>query len=150
MGWHRVDPHYLRQREPDALTVAFVSHGELDLGQLVLHLDQAAQVVRFELVFDPFLDDRRRRCVIDGSENAPAKRRASTSTCRVVGTMTRSAGPGELVGVIRARWRLAIPVSYPSQVPGASILVTTHPDEIIAAIRGQRKAAATSSDDGRG
>src|SRR5690349_22947969 len=55
MGWHRVAPRYLRQRAPDTLTLAFVSHGELDLGQLVLHLDRAGQVVRFELAFDPFL-----------------------------------------------------------------------------------------------
>lgn len=55
MSWHRVDPRYLRQREPGTLTLAFVSHGELDLGQLVLHLDRTGQVVRFELAFDAFL-----------------------------------------------------------------------------------------------
>jgi hypothetical protein len=45
MGWHRVDPRYLRQREPGTLTLAYVSHGELDLGQLVLQVDQAGRIV---------------------------------------------------------------------------------------------------------
>ena len=55
MSWHRVDPRFLRQHQPDGVTLAFVSHGELDLGQLVLHLDRAGRVVRFELAFTPFL-----------------------------------------------------------------------------------------------
>lgn len=54
MGWYRIAPHYLRQDDPGALTLAFVSHGGLDSGQLTLHLDQDNQVSRFELSHEPF------------------------------------------------------------------------------------------------
>jgi hypothetical protein len=56
--WYRVDPRYLRQADPDGLTLAYVSHGELDSGHLVLHLDVERDVVGFELAYDRFLSQR--------------------------------------------------------------------------------------------
>ena len=55
MAWYRVDPRYLRQADPDGLTLAYVSHGELDSGHLVLHLDRERDVAGFELAYDRFL-----------------------------------------------------------------------------------------------
>jgi hypothetical protein len=36
VAWYRVDPRFLRQADPDRLTLAYVSHGELDTGCLLL------------------------------------------------------------------------------------------------------------------
>ena len=58
MAWHRIDPRYLRQADPDGLTLAYVSHGERDMGQLVLYLDADRAVARFELSYDRFLSER--------------------------------------------------------------------------------------------
>lgn len=55
MAWHRIDPRYLRQPDPDGLTLAYVSHGERDMGHLLLHLDGHRAVTRFELSYDRFL-----------------------------------------------------------------------------------------------
>ena len=55
VAWYRVDPRYLRQPDPDGLTVGYVSHGERDAGHLLLHLDSHRAVVRFELSYDRFL-----------------------------------------------------------------------------------------------
>ena len=55
MTWHRVDPRYLRQPDPDGLTLAYISHGERDVGHLMLHLDGQRAVTRFELSYDRFL-----------------------------------------------------------------------------------------------
>ena len=55
MAWHRVDPRYLRQPDPDGLTLAYVSYGERDMGHLLLHLDHQRTVARFGLSYDRFL-----------------------------------------------------------------------------------------------
>jgi hypothetical protein len=55
VAWYRIDPRYLRQPDPDGLTLAYVSHGERDTGQLLLHLDRQRAVVRFELSYERFL-----------------------------------------------------------------------------------------------
>jgi hypothetical protein len=52
--WYRVDPRHLRQADPDGLTLAYVSHGELDTGHLVLHLNRERDVAGFELAYDRF------------------------------------------------------------------------------------------------
>jgi hypothetical protein len=53
-----VDPRYLRQPEPEGLTLAYLSHGERDTGQLMLYLDADHAVTRFELSYDRFLGRR--------------------------------------------------------------------------------------------
>ena len=58
MAWYRADPRYLRQADPDGLMLAYVSHGELDSGHLVLHLDGQRDVAAFELAYDRFLGQR--------------------------------------------------------------------------------------------
>ena len=58
VAWHRIDPRYLRQADPDGLTLAYVSHGERDMGHLLLHLDADRAVARFELSYDRFLGER--------------------------------------------------------------------------------------------
>jgi hypothetical protein len=58
VAWYRVDPRYLRQADPDGLTLAYVSHGELDTGHLVLHLDRERDVAAFELAYDRFQSQR--------------------------------------------------------------------------------------------
>ena len=58
VAWYRVDPRYLRQPDPDGLTVGYVSHGERDAGHLLLHLDSRRAVMRFELSYDRFLSER--------------------------------------------------------------------------------------------
>ena len=55
VAWYRIDPRYLRQADPDGLTLAYVSHGERDIGHLLLHLDRRRTVARFELSYDRFL-----------------------------------------------------------------------------------------------
>jgi hypothetical protein len=54
VAWYRVDPRFLRQPDPDRLTLAYVSHGELDMGYLLLHLDSAGEVAGFELTYERF------------------------------------------------------------------------------------------------
>jgi hypothetical protein len=54
VSWYRIDPRYLRQADLDGLTLAYVSHGELDTGHLALHLDRDRSVARFELAYDRF------------------------------------------------------------------------------------------------
>jgi hypothetical protein len=58
VAWYPVDPRYLRQSEPDGLTLAYVSHGERDTGQLLLYLDADHAITRFELSYDRFLGRR--------------------------------------------------------------------------------------------
>jgi len=55
VAWYRIDPRYLRQPDPDGLTLAYVSHGERDAGHLLIHLDGNRTVTRFELSYDRFL-----------------------------------------------------------------------------------------------
>jgi hypothetical protein len=55
VAWYRVDPRFLRQPDPDGLTLAYVGHGERDAGYLLLHLDAARDVAGFELSYDRFL-----------------------------------------------------------------------------------------------
>jgi hypothetical protein len=57
VAWYRVDPRFLRQTDPDVLTVAYVSHGERDTGNLTLFLGPDREVARFELSYDRFLGD---------------------------------------------------------------------------------------------
>ena len=58
MAWQRIDPRYLRQSGPGGLTLAYVSHGERDIGHLLLYLDADRAVTRFELSYDRFLGER--------------------------------------------------------------------------------------------
>jgi hypothetical protein len=58
VAWHRIDPRYLRQTDPDGLALAYVSHGERDMGHLLLYLDASRAVARFELSYDRFLSER--------------------------------------------------------------------------------------------
>jgi hypothetical protein len=55
VAWYRIDPRYLRQPDPDGLTLGYVSHGERDTGHLLLRLDHQRTVTRFELSYDRFL-----------------------------------------------------------------------------------------------
>ena len=55
MAWQRIDPRYLRQPDANGLTLAYVSHGERDMGQILLYLDADRAVERFELSYDRFL-----------------------------------------------------------------------------------------------
>lgn len=56
MVWHRIAPRYLRQDDPDGLTLAYVDRGGRDTGDLFLHLDGRGAVIRFELAYHRFLD----------------------------------------------------------------------------------------------
>ena len=58
LAWYRIDPRYLRQPDPDGITLAYVSHGERDSGHLLLHLDGHRAIRRFELSYDRFLGRR--------------------------------------------------------------------------------------------
>ena len=58
MAWHRIDPCYLCQPDPDGLTLAYVSHGERDTGNLLLQVDHRRVVTRFELTYDRFRSGR--------------------------------------------------------------------------------------------
>lgn len=58
MGWRQIDSRYLRQIDPEGLTVAYVSHGGRDTGHLLLYLDNQRDVARFELAYERFLSRR--------------------------------------------------------------------------------------------
>jgi hypothetical protein len=68
VAWYRVDPRFLRQTDPEVQTVAYVSHGERDTGNLTLYLDVAHEVASFELTYDRFMGDGELYFVWDRSE----------------------------------------------------------------------------------
>lgn len=117
MPWYRVDPRFLRQPDPDGLTLAYVSHGERDAGYLLLHLDAARDVAGFELSYDRFLGDgelyavwdrldglRLGEVTPDGHDGAPGprpgrsalvryRRLSAAEIGRLLGYVERSAEP---------------------------------------------------------
>jgi hypothetical protein len=115
--WFRVDPRFLRQTAPDLLTVAYVSHGERDTGNLTLYLDTDLEVASFELTYDRFMGDGELYFVWDRAEGNRAgdldtggktgslgpgirmspviryRRLSATDLGRLLGYVERSAGP---------------------------------------------------------
>lgn len=97
MPWYRVDPRFLRQTDPGVQTVAYVSHGERDTGNLTLYLDADREVTSFELTYDRFMGDGELYFVWDRSEG---NRAGDLDT----GGKTGSLGPGiRMSPVIRYR-----------------------------------------------
>lgn len=139
MAWHRIDPRYLRQPDPDGITLAYVSHGERDVGHLLLHLDSRRAVTRFELSYDRFLGRRELFAEWDrtdglrvgevdthGRADAPSPRHAMSPIVRRH-RHTSTADLGRLLGYVTRN---------------ADILDPRHRRVVVTALRGALRRAA--------
>ena len=137
MAWHRIDPRYLRQSDPDGITLAYVSHGERDMGHLLLHLDSHRAVTRFELSYDRFLGRRELFAEWDrmdglrvgevdthGCSDAPGPRHAMSP---IVRRHTSPADLGSLLGYVTRN---------------ADVIDPRHRRVVVAALRGALRLAA--------
>lgn len=143
MAWHRIDPRYLRQPDPDGLTLAYVSHGERDMGHLLLHLDGHRAVTRFELSYDRFLGrcelfaewdrtDGLRVGEVDthGRTNAPGPRHAMSPIVHRH-RHASTADLGRLLGYVKRN---------------ADVLDPRHSQVVVAALRDALRRARDSTD----
>jgi hypothetical protein len=139
VAWHRIDPRYLRQPDPDGITLAYVSHGERDMGHLLLRLDGHHTVRRFELSYDRFLGryelfaewDR-----TDGLRVGEVDTRGRTD----------APGPRHTMSPIVRRHRHTSPADLGSLLGyvtrNADVLDPRHSQVVVAALRGALRRAA--------
>jgi hypothetical protein len=133
VAWHRIDPRYLRQADPDGLTLAYVSHGGRDAGHLLLYLDANRTVTRFELSYDRFLGrcelfaewdrtDGLRVGEVDthGRTNAPGPRHAMSPIVHPI-RQPSAADLGSLLGYVTRN---------------ADVLDPRHSQVVVAVLRG--------------
>jgi hypothetical protein len=147
VAWYRVDPRYLRQADPDGLTLAYVSHGELDTGHLVLHLDRLRDVAGFELAYDRFLS----RCELFAEWDRIAGLRLGEVDTH---GRTDTLGPRPRMSPIVRHHRRA-PAADVDMLLGyvqrsAEILAPHHRQAVIAILRDALHDAVDDSDGGNG